>query len=642
MIVCKDIANGTYHKFYPYQSAAEGLRFLEFANGVTTWIGHNWLSYDYPVLKQLLSLNIEDVAAKSLDTLVLSKLINYPRQGHSVEDYGLEFGFPKGIPLEDGTLIEAKHLPISFYSRYSKDLENYCIRDVDITEKIYYLYKSYTEKKERQAGILLDHRFQLICNDLEKNGFAFNTAKAQQLLTKVTTELSNLDATILSSFPPKEVLVREFTPRATKFGTISRTSVPRSLHEHISEYEIGKSYRQTKLVEFNPSSHKQIIQVLNEAGWKPVEKTKAHIDTERAINTGKLEPGLTYQDISAKLKQLQKSGWKVTETNLETLPASAPLPARTLAKRIMLESRRRTLTEWLDLVDQTDGRIHGRFYGIGAWTQRMAHQKPNTANIPNAVRVSDGKPSLYGKELRSFWMAPKGRVLVGVDAEAIQLRIFAHLLNDPVLTDAIVNGKKAEGTDPHSLNKKYFGEYCRTRNAAKHSLYAIFFGGGPGKIADIMGCTKEEATQAINSLIEKYPGLQYLQQKVIPNDAKRGWFVGIDGRAVRVPGEDTGKRRHLMMSGYLQNGEAVAMKAATIKWADKLKDYDAKLVNFVHDEWQVEAPNDLTLCIELAEMMCKSLKDVGEELKLNCPLAGSYWSDDLNTYTIATNWSKTH
>jgi len=271
----------------------------------------------------------------------------------------------------------------------------------------------------------------------------------------------------------------------------------------------------------------------------------------------------------------------------------------------------------------------------------MAHQKPNTANIPNAVRVSDGKPSLYGKELRSFWCAPKKRVLVGVDAEAIQLRIFAHLINDPILTDAIVNGKKSDGTDPHSLNKKYFGDYCKTRNAAKHSLYAIFFGGGPGKIADIMACTREEASQAIDSLIDKYPGLKYLQQEVIPKDARRGWFLGIDGRAVRVPGSDISKKRHLMMSGYLQNGEAVAMKRATVLFNPRLKDFDAKLVDLVHDEWQVEAPNELELCIELAKVMCDSLRIVGEELKLNCPLAGSYWND-AEEYTIATNWSKTH
>ena len=96
------------------------------------------------------------------------------------------------------------------------------------------------------------------------------------------------------------------------------------------------------------------------------------------------------------------------------------------------------------------------------------------------------------------------------------------------------------------------------------------------------------------------------------------------------------------MSGYLQNGEAIVMKSATLKWKDKLKDYDAMLVNLVHDEWQVECPNNMATALNIAEMMASSLVTTGSDLKLKCPLAGSYYNDDLKDYTIATNWSKTH
>lgn len=96
------------------------------------------------------------------------------------------------------------------------------------------------------------------------------------------------------------------------------------------------------------------------------------------------------------------------------------------------------------------------------------------------------------------------------------------------------------------------------------------------------------------------------------------------------------------MSGYLQNGEAVVMKLATLKWVNKLPELNAMLVNFVHDEWQVESPNDLETSLKIAKMMADSLREVGEELQLKCPLAGSYWNDDTKDYTIDTNWSKTH
>jgi len=630
LIVCKDIDKGVYYEFKNVShDAGERSRFDVFIRGCSLVIGHNLLGYDWPVLTALLGLPLPPIE-QLLDTLVLSKAVDYPRQGHSVEDYGVEFGLPK--------------IDFHQWDRYSEEMVEYCRRDVDITEKIFRKYKRYYENPERRKSLLTEQAFQLVCNDLENNGFAFNQAKAQQLLETVQKELAELDEQILSSFPPREVLIREFTPRATKFGTINRASVPRSLHGEISEYEVGKTYRHTKFEEFNPSSHKQIIEVLNEAGWQPTSKTKTHIDTEREIAIAERERksslDTTLSALYDKQSHLRKYGWKVNEENLETLPHTAPKSARQLARRILLEARRRTLVEWLGLVGP-DARIHGRFYGIGAWTHRMAHQNPNTANIPNEFDTA-GKRKLLGKELRSLWISGKNRLLVGCDAEGIQLRIFAHYINDPAFTQSLIDGKKEDKSDPHSLNQSILGNVCKSRAAAKRYIYALLLGAGMGKLREILDCDQEAATQAYERLLSRYTGFAYLKEKVIPADAKRGWFVGLDGRAVRIPGDTVGSRRHLAMSGYLQNGEAVAMKLATLKWWPRLKEFNAKIVNFVHDEWQVEVPNDTGLAIEVGKMMADSLRQVGEELNLKCPLAGSIWNDDYKDYTIGLNWSRTH
>lgn len=84
------------------------------------------------------------------------------------------------------------------------------------------------------------------------------------------------------------------------------------------------------------------------------------------------------------------------------------------------------------------------------------------------------------------------------------------------------------------------------------------------------------------------------------------------------------------------------MKMATLKWIDRLKDYDAKLVNFVHDEWQTECPNNMATALAISFLQADSLRIVGEELELKCPLAGSYYNDNAKDYTIGTNWSVTH
>lgn len=589
-------------------------------------LGHNLLGYDWPVLRA--TVQVADPTSFDLlvDTLVISKLIDYSRDGHSIEDYGLEFGFEK-IKFTD-------------FSKLSPEMETYCIRDVDICEKIYQKYKRYINNPLHAVSIRTEHDFQRkVISALERNGFGFNIEKANKLLDKVTEELKVLDKDILDAFPPREILIREFTPKATKFGTISKTSVPRTLWDQIHTYKIGQTYRHSRTEDFNPSSHKQIITVLNGAGWKPTDKTKTHVDADREYNQRK-RMKMVDDDFISKYNGLKKTGWKVNETNLETLPERAPKAARLLAKRILLESRRRTLTEWLGLV-QADGRIHGRFYGIGAWTHRMAHQEPNTANIPNEFDTS-GRRKLLGKELRSLWIAARKRLLVGCDAEGIQLRIFAHYINDPEFTYALVRGRKDDKTDPHSLNQRILGSVCKSRAAAKRFIYALLLGAGIGKLAEILGCSETEARESLNRLLERYSGWTFLREEVFPKDARRGWFIGLDGRKVRIPGDTESTRRHLAMSGYLQCGEAVCMKLATLKWIDKLKDYDSLLVNFVHDEWQVECPNNVSIAIELGHLMADSLKQVGEDLKLNCPLAGSFYNDDLKDYTIGTNWSVTH
>jgi DNA polymerase-1 len=422
------------------------------------------------------------------------------------------------------------------------------------------------------------------------------------------------------------------------------------MREDIHLLSVGAPFSYCSWSEFNPSSHKQIISVLNQAGWKPVDKTQTHIDTEREIGRLKYqkknkELDTTYKELYSKLQLLKVTGWKVNEANLDTLPSSAPLAARLLAKRIVYESRRRTLTEWLELAvpgsDKSHERIHGKFYGIGAWTHRMAHQKPNTANIPNEFDTA-GKKKLLGKELRSLWCAPRNRLLVGVDAEGIQLRIFAHYINDPEFTRALVEGRKDDKTDPHSLNQNILGPVCKSRAAAKRFIYALLLGAGLGKLQEILGCGEQDTKQALDRLMARYSGWAMLKEQVFPRDARRGWFQGLDGRKVRIPSDTESSRRHLAMSGYLQNGEAIVMKSATLRWWQKLEDYDAKLVNFVHDEWQIECPNNMTVALEIAEIVSQSLVETGNDLGLLCPMAGSYYNEDLKDYTIATNWSKTH
>ena len=622
LIVCQEVDTGKINIFRGVtHDEEERKRFIDYARGVSCWIGHNILGYDYPVLHALGLLDIPDIESSCLDTLILSKLIDYPRKGHSIASYGEEFGEEKGEFHKWGDKDLYNHKSDLFL-----ELEKYCLRDVSICLKVYLKYYKYLSNINHKASIRLEHSFQLIVNQLETNGFSFNVSKANKLLDMVTKELLVLDTEIHKEFPPRLKVIREVTPKATKYGTISLSSIPKALRDDIAYMTVDAPFCHCEWQEFNPSSHKQLIEILNAAGWQPTDKTVTHIETERELNRLKhsRQEGnkLDLAALSDKLKILKISGFKINETNLDTLPPDAPSPARSLARRILLESRRRTLTEWLNLATEEE-RIHGNFYGIGAWTHRMAHQSPNTANIPGEFDT-EGNVKLLGKEMRQLWRAPKNRLLVGVDAEGIQLRIFAHYINDQEFTDALVRGRKEDRTDPHSLNQRILGSICKTRAAAKRFIYALLLGGGLGKLAQILNCSTGEAEEALNRLLERYTGFAELKASIIPKDASRGYFIGLDGRRVRIPGDTVSSRKHLAMSGYLQNGEAVVVKATAVKVAPSFRQLDSriKFVDIVHDEYVIESPNDVYIAEKIKDILCQSIEEVGKEFKLLCPLKG--------------------
>src|SRR5579871_2131313 len=171
-IVCKDIDTGVYYAFKePTKDNKETLSSL--IHSASLIIGHYITSFDLPVIHDLLDISVP--LDKVVDTLVVSKLYDYSRQGgHSIRQYGLEFGLEK-IDFTD-------------FSHWSQEMETYCQRDVDVSEKIYLKYEKYIQTYIRP--ILMEQEFQYkVVNKLSENGFAFNEKKAKEYLDKVTTEL---------------------------------------------------------------------------------------------------------------------------------------------------------------------------------------------------------------------------------------------------------------------------------------------------------------------------------------------------------------------------------------------------------------------------------------------------------------------
>lgn len=617
-IVCKEVGGKTevftLNGKLGYKPLEE---FKEYANDVDYWVAHNGLSFDVPVVNRVLQGGIRE--DRVVDTFVVSRLVNYTRYTtHSLAEIGSSLGEPK--------------THFNDWSDLSQEMVDYCIQDVVVNEKIYNHYKRFIWDDDWQPSLKLEHQMVLVNNEMSSNGFLFDVPKAKDLLVQIKSRMSDLEQVFQTIWPPQLEEVNRIQYRTKGDGSLYK-----NVEEAMSRYPQTKVEKGELVcfdyVEFKPGSPKDRVEKLWQAGWNPTEKTKTHFKFSREAEPGKMwgKTKLTQDLYDEKKEHFEFYGWTVGETNLLTLPEDAPEGAKRLAEWLTLEGRRSSLEEWLGCV-QEDSRIHGKFWNIGAWTHRMSHSAPNQANIfspfhgevRNAV---DQVKSDYDEQLRALWTTDK--VLVGTDADGIQLRLLAHFMESEAYREAIVTGSKENETDIHSLNKRALGLNHLIRDDAKTFIYAWLLGAGTGKVASILRTGTKQARSAMDNFLESIPELKDLKQGKIPSDARRGYFIGLDGRKVLCDSE------HLMLAGYLQNGEAVAMKRWITEWKSMADKFGLwyRLVDFVHDEVQVEVETeaDANLLIQIQE---KAMDKVSKDLELFCPLTVSG--------DIGYNWSQTH
>jgi DNA polymerase I-like protein with 3'-5' exonuclease and polymerase domains len=278
----------------------------------------------------------------------------------------------------------------------------------------------------------------------------------------------------------------------------------------------------------------------------------------------------------------------------------------------------------------------------------MTHSNPNVAQVP---RVG----SLYGSECRALFVAPPDKRLVGCDAEGLELRCLAHYMarfDDGAYGDTVVNGKKEDGTDVHTVNQRLVG--LNTRDAAKTYAYAYLYGAGGLKLGSIIyddmsaarreafnakyppGAAREKALANLGMKTKRrfeegLPALGKLQA-LVKSKATRGYVLSLDGRRVHV------RSAHASLNSLLQSAGAVIMKRAlvlfdrTAKARGWVHGVDFAYLAQVHDEAQIEARPEIA--DELGRMYAQSITDAGITFDMKCPLAGAY--------AVGQNWKDTH
>lgn len=629
----KDLTTGEIHKFEnchedPVAKAA-AIKWYESADLI---IGHNFIQFDAVMLNKLLKPRLID-PKKVIDTLIVSRLVDYDidipkgaKSPHSLQAWGMRLGKHKGDYHD--------------FSQFTDEMVEYWYQDIEVTSALYERFHDTIWNPDWSLSLRTEHNLQIELVRTQYYGFYFDKVKAEFLLNSVQQKMKTLEDQFQIDFPPKMEEVNRIQYRLKKDGTEMAT-VTKAKERYAMTTLDGDELVCHDWIEFKPGSSRDRIDVLWDAGWTPVDRTKTAIAFSRlkvGDPYGKKVKSMDKAFYNEKKADLDRYGFTVSEANLSTLPEDAPTGAKALAQWLTLEGRRSSLVEWINQVGD-DNRIHGRIQHIGAWTGRCAHKDPNTANISSpfhgdAKTAVDEVKKQYDVHLRACWTVPSGSWLVGTDADGIQLRVLADYLwrhfDADQYAQAIMTGKKEDETDIHNLNKNALAVPHGTRDMAKTFIYAWLLGAGVAKTAQILKVNQKEAQDARTRFEMSIDGLYNLKNRLIPYVAEQGYFTGYDGRKVVVPNQ------HKTLAGILQNGESCLMKHTLLRWHDvaRKEGINFKMVGFIHDEYQVEVIGTKEEAERLGQIQAQCMLDVGQELGFKIPTPGSY--------DIGKNWAETH
>jgi DNA polymerase I-like protein with 3'-5' exonuclease and polymerase domains len=416
----------------------------------------------------------------------------------------------------------------------------------------------------------------------ENRGCYFNTNKAEELIHEWTERITNIDSTLLDH-------------DAVRIGPGPCVSKPYKINGEPTEISKRHSERNGIdhsiilgpycVVHYNTvdlNSKQQQKQYLLELGWKP--------------------------------EQLTPTGQPKIDDSIVSLGE----PGELLQERNVLSHRLSQVTGLVNKVDQYN-RVHGGANPCGTPTGRMRHRV--IVNIPSL-------DAPYGKQVRSLFCAPPGKVFVGYDASSLELRILAHYLGSEHYNDKVTTTDKQN--DAHTLAGRagydvVHREYDQdTRRLGKTINYAVIYGAGDQKLGSIIGSTKKDGKRLRDRLYNEVPGLGDLINR-IQRASKRGYLIGLDGRKLYLRSD------HKALNTLLQGGGAVFMKMVTSALDDLAADIpDAYKVIDMHDEAQWEMP---PLSVpEFETAVHSAFAHAGEVLELKCPQeaevkTGQTWAD---------------
>lgn len=287
-----------------------------------------------------------------------------------------------------------------------------------------------------------------------------------------------------------------------------------------------------------------------------------------------------------------KTGYSTNAEVLEKLRYEHPVVELILEYRTLAKIKS-TYCDGLLKVVEEDGRIHSSFNQTETRTGRISSTEPNLQNIPVRTDV--------GRELRKFFVAKEGCVLVDADYSQIELRVLAHVANDSGMIEAF-----KENDDIHRNTAAQVFHMPREmvtplmRSRAKAVNFGIIYGIGAFSLAKNIGVTRKEAEEYIKTYLGHFSGVRNYMTNVVEHAKETGYVETLFGRRRYLPELSSSNfnlrsfGERVAMNMPIQGTAADIIKIAMIRVVHRLEKEGlrARLILQVHDELIVEAPEE--------------------------------------------------
>jgi DNA polymerase-1 len=322
-----------------------------------------------------------------------------------------------------------------------------------------------------------------------------------------------------------------------------------------------------------------------------VERIQALAGAEFNLNSPKQLAEILFDRLGLKPVKKTKTGYSTNEEVLQQLALQHELPAEILNYRQLTKLKSTYIDALPRLVHPETRRLHTSLNQTVAATGRLSSSEPNLQNIP--VKGE------WGPRIRRAFIAEKGCRLLSADYNQVELRILAHLSEDPNLLSAFQRGEDIHtttavqifGLSPDQITPEM-------RRTAKTVNFGIIYGISPYGLSTTLGVSQSEAKQYIDRYLDLYSGVRRFIEKTIGEARERGYVTTIFSRRRPIPelaGETPAVRglgERTAINTPIQGSAADLIKLAMIRIAHRLKKegYRARMLLQIHDELIFEVP----------------------------------------------------